>query len=325
MNQPDAAGRKDSSWKPGQGAILLCAFLWSTSGLFIKLVDWNPVTIAGSRSFLAALFLFALRLPQRRRGCPAGRAAGRPPFESPQSRRLSGRDIFFTFAGGIAYASTMIVFVIANKRTTSANAILLQYTAPVWAALLGWVIAGERPRWEQWAALALVFFGMFLFFKDDLGGGSFFGDVLAIVSGIAFGAHSVFLRMIKRGKAADAMLLSHILCALFSVPFFFLYPPVLSPGTAGAIFFMGIVQIGAASALFAYGIRRVTALQAMLTAMIEPALNPVWVFAVTGEKPAVSALTGGGVIIAALILSAVISARRDRQMDLPRSGRQKKP
>jgi drug/metabolite transporter (DMT)-like permease len=222
------------------------------------------------------------------------------------------RDIFFTFAGGIAYAITMIVFVIANKRTTSANAILLQYTAPVWAALLGWVIARERPRWEQWSALVLVFFGMLLFFKDDLGGGNFFGDVLAIISGIAFGAHSVLLRMIKRGETADAMLLSHLFCALFSVPFFFLYPPSLSPGTVSAILFMGIIQIGAASALFAYGIKRVTAIQAMLTAMIEPVLNPAWVFVVTGEKPAFSALIGGGIIIAALTLSAVISARRGR-------------
>jgi drug/metabolite transporter (DMT)-like permease len=309
MNRPDApGGRGASSWKLGQGAILLCAFFWSTSGLFIKLVDWNPVVIAGSRSFLAALFLFALRF-SRRRISPAGR--GTPgPFG--RGKPL-GRDVFFTFAGGLVYAATMIVFVIANKRTTSANAILLQYTAPVWAALLGWLIAGERPRWEQWAALVLVFLGMLLFFKDDLGGGNFFGDVLAIISGICFGAHSVLLRMIKRGEAADAMLLAHILCALFSVPFFFLYPAGLSPGTAGAILFMGLIQIGAASALFAYGIKRVTAIQAMLTAMIEPVLNPVWVFAVTGEKPAFSALLGGGIIIAALTLSAVLSARRGRR------------
>jgi drug/metabolite transporter (DMT)-like permease len=308
MNQPDAAGgHGESSWKLGQGAILLCAFFWSTSGLFIKLVDWNPVVIAGSRSFLAAFFLFALRLPGRRRIRPADRTA---PGRSSLERRPLGRDIFFTLAGGIAYAITMIVFVIANKRTTSANAILLQYTAPVWAALLGWAVAGERPRWEQWAALVLVFFGMLLFFKDDLGGGNFFGDVLAIISGICFGVHSVLLRMIKRGETADAMLLSHILCALFSVPFLFLYPPGLSPGTISAILFMGIIQIGAASALFAYGIKRVTAIQAMLTAMIEPVLNPVWVFAVTGEKPALSALIGGGIIITALTLSAVVSARR---------------
>jgi drug/metabolite transporter (DMT)-like permease len=312
MNQPDISGPGGSSWKLGQGAILLCAFLWSTSGLFIKLVDWNPVVIAGSRSFLAALFLFALRFPGRRVR-PAGRARRDGPSPGRRLPAAYGRgDIFFTFTGGLAYTATMIVFVIANKRTTSANAILLQYTAPVWAALLGWVIAKERPRREQWGALVLVFCGMLLFFKDDLGGGNFFGDLLAIISGICFGAHSVLLRMIKQGKTADAMLLSHIFCALFSVPFFFLSPPSLSPGTAGAIFFMGIIQIGAASALFAYGIKRVTAIQTMLTAMIEPVLNPVWVFAVTGEKPGFSALIGGGIIIAALTLSAVISARRER-------------
>jgi drug/metabolite transporter (DMT)-like permease len=315
VKQPDTAGgRQGSSWKLGQGAILLCAFFWSTSGLFIKLVDWNPVIIAGSRSFLAALFLFTLRFLRRRRVYPAGRAApDRPSLERrPLGACCMGRDIFFIFAGGIVYAATMIVFVIANKRTTSANAILLQYTAPVWAALLGWAIAGERPRWEQWSALILVFFGMLLFFKDDLGGGNFFGDLLAVISGITFGVHSVLLRMIKRGEAADAMLLAHIFCALFSVPFFFLYPPGLSAGTVSSILFMGIIQIGAASALFAYGIKRVAAVQAMLTAMIEPVLNPAWVFAVTGEKPAFSALIGGGIIIAALTLSALISARRGR-------------
>jgi drug/metabolite transporter (DMT)-like permease len=89
-----------------------------------------------------------------------------------------------------------------------------------------------------------------------------------------------------------------------------MYPAALSAGSAGAIFFMGIVQIGAASALFAYGIKRVTAVQAMLTAMIEPVLNPVWVLVVTGERPALSALIGGGIIIAALALSTAISAWR---------------
>jgi drug/metabolite transporter (DMT)-like permease len=151
---------------------------------------------------------------------------------------------------------------------------------------------------------------MFLFFKDDLGGGNFFGDVLAVVSGFFFGVHSVFLRMIKQGDPANGMLLSHVLCALFSVPFFFVYPAVLSVGSAGAILFMGIVQIGVASALFAYGIKRVTAVQAMLTAMIEPVLNPVWVLAVTGERPTVSALIGGGIIITALALSTALSAWR---------------
>ena len=191
---------------------MLCAILWSTSGLCIKLVDWHPVVLAGSRSFLAVLVLLALK----RRG---GRRA--PRWKTP--------DLFFTIAGGIAYGATMITFVIANKLTASANAILLQYSAPVWAALLGWGIAREKPRWEQWGALVFVSLGLFLFFKDGLAAGSLPGDTLALCSGILFGANSVFLRMIRTGDTADAMLLSHVIAALVSIPFFFFYPPNGAP------------------------------------------------------------------------------------------------
>jgi drug/metabolite transporter (DMT)-like permease len=206
----------------------------------------------------------------------------------------------------------MITFVIANKYTTSANAIFLQYSAPVWAAVLGWLVAGEKPHWAHWAALVLVFSGMFLFFRGGLGGGGIRGDIAAIVSGIAFGAHSVFLRMIKRGNTADALLAAHIFSALFCVPFLFLYPPRLDPGALGAVLFMGVVQIGLASALFAWGIRRISAVQAMLTAMIEPVLNPVWVLIITGERPAFTAVSGGAIIIAAVLMSSILSAWRPR-------------
>ncbi|MDR3173075.1 MAG: DMT family transporter, partial [Treponema sp.] len=133
-----------SSARMGQGAVLLCALFWSTSGLFIKLIDWHPLIIAGLRSFVAALFMLAIRFLFPRRG----KGKNRPfPF----------------FAGGLAYALTMICFVIANKLTASANAILLEYSAPVWAALLGWFLIKERPHWEHWLALALVMGGLFLF------------------------------------------------------------------------------------------------------------------------------------------------------------------
>ncbi|MDR2499655.1 MAG: DMT family transporter [Treponema sp.] len=277
----------------GQGAVLLCAILWSTSGLFIKLVDWHPVVLAGSRSFLAVLVLLALK-GRRRDG-----------------KRMPGwktQDRFFIIAGGAAYGATMITFVIANKLTASANAILLQYSAPVWAALLGWGIAREKPRWEQWGALVFVSLGLFLFFKDGIAAGSLPGDTLALCSGILFGANSVFLRMIRTGDTADAMLLAHVIAALVSLPFFFFYPPNYTPGTAAAIAFMGIIQMGAASQLFSYGIKRIPAIQAMLTAMVEPILNPLWVLMATGEKPAVPALIGGSVIVGAVIASSLIGS-----------------
>jgi drug/metabolite transporter (DMT)-like permease len=281
-----------SSRQLGQGAIFLCAVFWSTSGLFIKLVDWHPILIAGARSFLAVLVLAAVRSLK-----PRGIKVKSPPL--------------YIFAGGCAYAATMILFVIANKLTASANAILLQYSAPIWAAMLGWVLVKEKPHWEHWGALVLVMGGMVLFFRDGLAGGAFLGDSIAVLSGVCFGANSAFMRMLKDGDPADAMLLAHVITAVFSIPFFFFYPPVMNPGAILAISFMGVFQIGLASLLFAYGIKRVAALQAMLIAMAEPVLNPVWVLLVTGEKPSASAIAGGGVIVAAVAASSLIGKRRE--------------
>jgi drug/metabolite transporter (DMT)-like permease len=204
----------------------------------------------------------------------------------------------------------MILFVTANKLTASANAILLQYSAPVWAALLAWVLVKEKPHWEQWGALVMVTGGSLLFFKDGLAGGSLLGDAIALLSGICFGANSAFMRMIRKGDPADSMLLAHIITTCFSIPFFILNPPVLSGGALAAISFMGVIQIGLASLFFSYGIKRVPAVQAMLTAMIEPVLNPVWVLLVTGEKPGASALMGGGIIVAAVVVSSLIERQR---------------
>jgi drug/metabolite transporter (DMT)-like permease len=272
----------------GQSAILLCAVLWSTSGLFIKLVNWHPAVIAGSRSFLAIFFLLAIR-----------RKAERP------------ENIFRLAASGFWYAATMILFVIANKLTFSANAIVLQYTAPIWACLLGWLYLKEKPYLEHWFSLSLVFLGMFLVFGNAVAGGSLLGDCLALISGITFAANSVTLRGIKNGGALDVMICAHILCAVFSVPFFFIYPPEFTAGNILSVLFMCIFQIGAASALFVYGIRRVRAVQAMLTASIEPVLNPLWVLLITGEKPSFFVILGGLVIISAVIFSSLAGWKRE--------------
>jgi drug/metabolite transporter (DMT)-like permease len=281
----------------GQGAVLCCAVLWSTSGLFIKLLDWHPLLIAGGRSAIAALFLFVVRQIGRRLG-PVPPASSRFPL---------------IMAGSLSYAATMIGFVWANKLTTSANAILLQYTAPVWAAMLGWRLIGEKPRWFHWAALALMLGGLVVFFREDLKAGAFgknaLGDLLALGSGLFFGAHSVFLRMQRRGNPADSMLGAHIICAAAAIPFFFMFPPGFSGRSLGAIGFMGLIQVGLASQLFALGIRRVQAMQALLIAMIEPVLNPLWVFLFTGERPSAAALAGGLVIILAVLFSSVMGAR----------------
>jgi len=277
----------------GQGAILATAFFWSTSGLFIKLLDWNPIVIASMRSLVAALFLIIVRVIS-------------PPPKS------SKNETFPLWAGAIVYALTMLLFVTANKITTSANAILLQYGAPVWAALLGWMLIKEKPRWEHWGALLLVIGGLLLFFRDDLGSGALFGDGIAALSGVFFGAHSVFLRMMKNGNPRDCLLLSHVITAIVGIPFMFIYPPSFSYSSLLAIIFMGVIQIGLAALLFSYGIKRISAVQAMLTATAEPILNPLWVLLMTGEKPSAAAIGGGVMILIAVLASSLAGMRRQR-------------
>jgi drug/metabolite transporter (DMT)-like permease len=270
----------------GQGIIFLYAILSSTNGLCIKLIDWHPFVIAGMRSFVAALFMIALR------------------FASP-NRRKEPFKLRFLWGGGVSYALMMISFCSANKLTTSANAVLLLYGAPIWAALLGWALAGEKPKPVSWISMVMVMGGLVLFSRDALRSGSFLGNGIAIVSGICFGANSVFLRIQKDGNTADSMLLAHLLTAAAGIPFIFMYPPQFNTGNTFALLFMGIVQMGIASLLLAYGIKRISAVQAMLTSVIEPILNPVWVLLVTGERPTLAALVGGSIIIAAVVISAL--------------------
>ena len=286
----------------GQGAVLAAAVLWSTSGLFIRLVDWHPVVIAGTRGFVAALFLLAVR------------------FLFPVPKNAAQKNFTFPFwASAFAHAFMVITFVTANTLTDAANAVLLQYSSPIWTALLAWWVIKEKPRWEHWGALVLVIGGLIIFFRDGLGSGALAGDVLGAVSGVFIAIHVVFLRMSKDGNPRDVLLASHIIAAVISIPFIFLHPPELTASSVMPILFMGLIQQGAASLLFAYGIKHLSAIQAMLTSTIEPLCNPVWVLLVLGEKPSVSALIGGSLILAAVLASSIIgNQRKQREREINR-------
>lgn len=271
----------------GTLAMAGCAFLWSLAGVFIKLMDWQPFAIAGARSLIAAFFLWAV--------------IRRPRFSFSMVQVLSA----------LAYAATMILFVFANKHTTSANAILLQYGAPVYVAILGSILLKEKPRLEHWIALAMVCGGMVLFFMDSLGGGHFLGDLVAAIAGITFAINIVLIRKQKDASPLDSLLLGHIFTALIAGGIsLFLPAPVITAKAIFAISALGIVQIGLAAVLFSYGIQRITALESILTAVIEPLFNPLWVFLATGEMPGLRSLSGGAVIIAAVLASSILSVRR---------------
>ncbi len=272
----------------GLAAMAACAFLWSIAGLVIKLVDWNPLAIAGGRSLIAAVFLLAW--------------VRRPRFT------FSGAQL----AAALANAATMLLFVYANKTTTSANAILLQYGAPVYVALLGAPLLKEKPRAEHWAALLAIAAGMILLFMEGLGGGSLFGNLAAVASGVTFALYILFMRKQKGGSPIESVILAHGMVALVALAgSFFLPPPTPSWRSLGALAVLGVFQIGLAAVFFSYGIKRVSAVASVLVAVIEPVFNPVWVFLVTGEAPGGKAIAGGLVIVVAVIVSSVVSVRRD--------------
>jgi drug/metabolite transporter (DMT)-like permease len=287
----------DSQRSRGIAAVALCAFLWSTSGLFIKLVPWNPLAIAGTRSLLGGLVMLAwLRRPH----LTWSRAQ---------------------IAAAVFYAATMISFVAANKLTTSANAILLQYGAPVYAALLAAPLLGERAHWFDWLTIAVILGGMVLFFLDELSAGTLTGNLVAVASGVLFAFAMIMLRKQKEGSPLESIMLSQFLTFAVSIPFLFLG----MPGTGGAgpaasgrpaltawlaLGFLGVFQMGLSSILLAYGVRHVTAVQAFLITMIEPIFNPVWVFLLLGEQPTRLALAGGFVILAATTLRSLLPLLR---------------
>ncbi len=287
----------DSKRPQGIAAVVLCSLLWSTGGLFIKLVPWNAFAIAGVRSFLAGLVMLAwLRRPHLT-------------WSRPQ------------IAAALFYAATMITFVVANKLTTSANAILLQYGAPVYAALLAAPMLGERTHWYDWLTIAATLGGMVLFFLDKLSAGSLAGNLIAVGNGLLFAFAIVFLRMQKHGSPLESMMLSQFLTFAVSIPFLFSGMPGLGgagPAASGkpalvawlALLFLGVFQMGLSSILLAFGMRHVTAVQSFLFAMIEPICNPVWVFLLIGEVPGPGALAGGTIIVLATTLRFLLPLLR---------------
>jgi drug/metabolite transporter (DMT)-like permease len=278
----------------GVAAMAGCAFLWSLAGIFIKLIDWNPLAIACGRSSIAALFILAwLRKP-------------RLTFSRPQ------------VLAALANAATMLLFVYANKATTSANAILLQYGSPIYVAIIGSFVLKEKPRAEHWIAFVFVAIGMGLFFAGGLGGGTFIGNLAAAVAGLTFALYLVFMRMQKDGSPLESALMSHVITATLAlVGSLFLPAPRIDARSLAAVAALGILQIGLASVLLSIGIKRVAAVDACLIGVIEPVFNPVWVFLVTGETPGPGALAGGGIIIAAVVISTLVSIRRSATQARP--------
>jgi drug/metabolite transporter (DMT)-like permease len=207
------------------------------------------------------------------------------------------------------YAVTVLLFVIANKLTTAANAILLQYTAPIYVALFSFAVLKEKVTAVDWATIAAVVGGMVLFFFDDIDTEGMVGNILAIVSGMAFATMAMLMRLQKDRSPLSAAFLGNIITALIGFPFMFRSAPS-ADGLIGLIL-LGTVQLGLPYILYTTAIKSVSALEAVLIPVIEPIANPVWVFLMLGEPPGKWAIAGGLIVLAAVTLRCAVSAGRD--------------
>lgn len=258
-------------------SMVLCSLLWSTGGLLIKMVNWNAFAIAGTRSIISAVVLCL--------------ALGRVP------RRFSADSVI----AAVSYAATMLLFVLANKMTTAAAAILLQYTYPVFVILFSGVLLKERVYWFDYLTVFGVFGGMCLFFGDGLGISINAGNLVALGSGVAFASTTLFMRRQKNAAPEDSFVLAHVITFVASIPFIFMSAPPTALGVAGLVL-LGVVQIGIPSILYAAGISGIPAVSAVLITMLEPIMNPIWVALFYREIPSLFTILGGALILFFVVL-----------------------
>jgi len=271
--------------------LVFAAVLWSTSGVFVKGLDWQPLSIlAGRGIFTSILFLLYMR-------------------------RLPKKVTRWTLLAAGGSMATQFLFVTSTKLTTAANSIFLQYTAPIYVVVLAYLLLREKPLRSDLIAMGIIFIGLLLFFGDQLSPDGFYGNILAVLSGMTSAIMMVSFRAQKNSSPEDSVLIASLVIAIFGFPSVLKETWTISSWSVLA--YLGIFQIGVAFIFFTKGIKHIPALEANLIGTLEPILNPVWVFLFLGERMGKSALLGGLVVLMGVIVSAVGSARMDKYESSP--------
>ena len=271
--------------------ILLCSALWSIAGIFMKWIPWPGSAIASLRSLLAGGVMAAYMGARRLRFT------------------LNRRSIF----GGVALCGTMTLFSIANKMTTAANAIVLQFTSPIWIMLISGLFLKKRFRRMDVTAVALTFVGIGLFFADGLSGGHAAGDLVALGAGLAFGCYYISLGDCTEAERMSAVELGHLLTFLVGLPVLLTTPTPVSGRIVLCLLTLGIFQLGIPYVLLAHASGWCPPLVCSLLGALEPLLNPVWVALFDGEVPGPLALVGGVIVIAVITVWYIRDEKTERQ------------
>lgn len=272
--------------------LLFAALMFSTGGAAIKAAELTSPQIAGLRSLVGAIVVLLL---------------------APASRRLGSPRAWLV---GVAYAGTVVLFVLANKLTTAANTIFLQSTAPVYVILAAPVLLHERIVRRDLVFVGVCAVGLSLFV---LGGdpptttapdpGT--GNLLAIASGVTWAATLIGLRWMGTTSTTTsptvAVVSGNLLAFVVCLPW--IVPLHLARIDVAVLLYLGIFQIGLPYLAVSRAIGRLSALDAALILLVEPVLSPIWAFVLHGETPGPLAVAGGAILLAATAAKSAFDAR----------------
>jgi len=273
--------------------VLAAAIIWSTGGLFIKWTSLSGLELSFGRSLCAAI---TVALFTRREGFGLNRV---------------------TALASLLYAALLLLFVLATKETTAANAIFLQYTAPVYVLILEPVFYKEKFRQRDLLTVVVCVMGMSLFFVGKLRPQDVTGNLLALASGVCFACYFLLLRHSRSRDVnrASSVIYGNLLVVLIAAPAGLAVLSNINRHDALSMLYLGVVQIGLAYTLFTLGMARgIRSLDAGIVGYIEPVLNPIWVFLVLGERPSKWAVLGGLIIVSAVVVHTTVKAKESKKI-----------
>lgn len=267
--------------------MFLCALMWSFASLLIKLLPWHTMVISALRSLLAAMVLFVymriVKIPVR----------------------FSKKSILL----GVVVACIFLLYLPAVKMTSSANAVALQYSAPIHVLILSAIFNRQHISRMDILAAILTVAGIALFFFDQLSGGSMPGNILALISGMFLAGMFFINGRLSEAERLNGLLLAQIISVVIGVPFLFTTSVPVSAQSVLYILLLGVVQLGLPYILYVRAGRYCSALHCSLIAVVEPLMSPVWILLVTGERPSLYALLGSLVVLATITLHSVWGER----------------
>jgi drug/metabolite transporter (DMT)-like permease len=285
-----ATRREQATPATRRGALLVAcaAVCWSSGGLIARLVTTSPWTTSLWRSVSASIFLAVVLWIARRRSIVAQWRDGGMPVVA--------------VAVCMALASTCFIFSLAH--TSVANTLILISMGPYVAGLLGWLWLGEHVAPRTWVTMGVALAGAVVMVSDSYGRGAIVGDLLAIVMAVSFATATVLVRRHPEIQMMPAAALATSLTALVALPF--AEPLQTGPRDLVLLTLFGVGNYGTGFLLFMAGARSIPAAQSALVGMLETVLGPLWVWLVLDERPGVATLTGGALILAALLANALV-------------------